>query len=77
MLRNLPAERHFKVYCGNWFSSVPLVNVLISEKRWVVATSQKNRLGGRVLEKDNALRGSGRGSFDYQSDEISGIRFAK
>jgi len=77
MVDSLPKERHFKVYFDNWFASVPLVEALKDEKKWVIATIQKNRLSGCVLDSDSKLKQEGRGSYDYKVDKKNGITIVK
>ena len=69
VVESLPKERHFNVYFDNWFASVPLVEALKDEKKWVIATIQKNRLSGCVLDSDSKLKQEGRGSYDYKVDK--------
>ena len=60
----IPNGQNFKFHCGNWFTSLKLINHLASRQIWVCGTIQERRLQGLSFKSEKQLSVSGRGSFE-------------
>lgn len=62
----VPHGGNYKLYCDNWFTSVPLFSKLAEDKIWALGTVRQSRLPGCVLKDRKELKRDGRGSFDVK-----------
>lgn len=75
LVDTVPASMNHKIYMDNWFTSYHLAVHLQDMNLLMAGTIRENRIlrpssKGNVFSKtENELKSSGRGSFDYASDE--------
>lgn len=73
LCENLPRNSNHRLFFDNWFSTFNLCLELKALGILTIATLRKNRLGGCSLMSEKDLKKAGRGSFDYRTDEKSGL----
>lgn len=69
LVDNVPKNNNYKLYCDNWFTSVELFHKLRSLGILATGTVRSNRIPGCIMKADNILKKSGRGSFDYHTNQ--------
>ncbi|KAM9851196.1 matrix-remodeling-associated protein 5-like [Aulostomus maculatus] len=60
----IPVQQNYKLFFGNWFTSVPLILTLAQQGINCAGTVRSNRLPGVNLKCDAELKRTGRGSFE-------------
>ena len=77
LVKNLPANKNFKFYFDNWFSSVDHECLLKQQSIRSVATICSNRLKGCTLLSDKKLKLNRRRSIDRLCKKTEGISVVK
>ena len=67
MTSSLPSGHNFKVFADNFFTSLPLLDVLKERAIWFAGTIRINRMNNCPLLCEKDLCKGGRGSYDYQT----------
>lgn len=67
MTSSLPSGHNFKVFADNFFTSLPLLDVLKERAIWFAGTIRINRMNNCPLLCEKDLRKGGRGSYDYRT----------
>ena len=65
MTFSLPSGHNFKVFADNFFTSLPLLDVLKERAIWFAGTIRINRMNNCPLLCEKDLRKGGRRSYDY------------
>ena len=65
MTSSLPSGHNFKVFADNFFTSLPLLDVLKERAIWFAGTIRINRMNNCPLLCEKDLCKGGRGSYDY------------
>ena len=73
----LPGYKDYKVFFGNWFTTLDILNHFASKGKHAIGTLQSNRLQCCPLDANKALIKNGRGAIDYRCDGNSGIMAVK
>ena len=69
--QDVPRNKNYKLFFDNWFSSLPLIEVLNDQGILFLSTVRSNRLKGINLREEKYMKKEGRGSFDFRVDEDS------
>ena len=77
LLEEVPRHKGYRILFDNWFSTLRLMTRLKSEGILATATFRTNRIGNCPLSSDKELRSQGRGSYDYKTDQNTGIHLIK
>lgn len=78
LVQELPKYQNHQLYFDNWFSTLPLLlklkDIGLGE---VAATFRVNRIASCPLIADKEYRAKGRGRYNYQTDNNSGLHIVK
>ncbi|XP_065820319.1 piggyBac transposable element-derived protein 3-like [Labrus bergylta] len=73
MTSTLPAGKNHKVFAGNYFTSVPLVQHLKERGIHYVGTIRMNRMKHCTMMDEKELKKNGRGSMDFRVNQENNI----
>jgi hypothetical protein len=76
LTRDVPQYKNYKIYCDNYYSSIPLMEYLYQKGIYALGTVRRNRLPNCQLPNDKQIKKLSRGSSieqvtSYESAPIS------
>ena len=79
LCNTLLKHQNYKVYCDNFFTSLPLIRELRNQGILLLGTIRSNRMQGasKVLRSDKDMKKDGRRSCDWRTDVSTNITVLK
>lgn len=69
----LPPFCNYKIYADNLFTGVPLLTKLLEKGMLYTGTVRQNRMSGCQLKDEKTMKKEGRGSIDFNIEEVNNI----